>query len=101
MPVGFCHPVPGLDCQVGRQLEDGPDLLIDQRMQGYWVEAALIEGHPADVVAGALEGIHCAFQLLEILPVYQDLADDGADELQRDHFLAISVSFLSSSATSL
>ena len=57
-------------------------------MQGYRVEAALIEGHLADVVAGALEGIHCAFQLLEILPVHQDLADDGANNLQGNQTFA-------------
>ena len=29
LPVGLCHPVPGLDGKMGRQLEDGPDLLVD------------------------------------------------------------------------
>ena len=53
-------------------------------MQGYWVEAALLEGHLAYVVAGVLEGIHCALERIEILPVYQDLADDGTNDLQGD-----------------
>ena len=29
LPVGLCHPVPGLDGEVCRQLEHGPDLLVD------------------------------------------------------------------------
>ena len=57
-------------------------------MQGYWVEAALLEGHLADVVAGALEDVHCAFERIEILPVHKDLADYGANELQEDQSFA-------------
>lgn len=58
-------------------------------MQGYRIEAALLEGHLADVVAGALEGIHCALERIEVLPVHQELADDGADELQGDQTFRI------------
>jgi len=53
-------------------------------MQGYWIEAAFLEGHLADVVASVLEGVHCAFELIEILSVHQDLTDDGANDLQGD-----------------
>lgn len=84
LPVGLCHHVPGLDGKICGQLEHCPDLLVDQRMQCYRVEAALIEGHLADVVAGALEGIHCAFKRFEILPVHKDLADDWTNDLQGD-----------------
>ena len=63
-------------------------------MQGYWVEAALLEGHLADVVAGALEDVHCAFERIEILPVHKDLADYGANDLQGDQTnLRIAVDF--------
>jgi hypothetical protein len=57
------------------------------------VEAVLLEGHLADVVAGALEGLHCTLEVLEIFPGHQDLADDGANDSQGDQTFGFTVGY--------
>jgi hypothetical protein len=66
------------------QLEDSADLLVDQGMQCYGVETALLESYVADVVAGALEGVRCVLEGIYVFLVRLDFADDGAGELQGD-----------------
>jgi len=78
-PPGFWPGRPDL-----QQLEDGPDFLVDQGVQSYGIEAALLESYAADVVAGALEGVHCVLDGINVLLIGLDFADDGTGEVQGD-----------------